>query len=121
LPNSITEIGNSTFGGCSNLSSVGIPPSVQTIAWCAFQRCSSLSNVVLHEGLAKIDAYAFSNTAIATITLPKSAQVDVRAFSNTPYETQTKRRREDKCQHCGGSFKGLFKSVCSNCGKPKDY
>ena len=25
------------------------------------------------------------------------------------------------CQHCGGPFKGLFKKVCSNCGKPKDY
>lgn len=25
------------------------------------------------------------------------------------------------CQHCGGEFKGLFKKVCSKCGKPKDY
>ena len=25
------------------------------------------------------------------------------------------------CQHCGGSFKGLFAKKCSNCGRPKDY
>lgn len=25
------------------------------------------------------------------------------------------------CQHCGGSFRGLFNKVCRTCGKPKDY
>ena len=31
-------------------------------------------------------------------------------------------RRENKlCQHCGGNLKGLFKKVCTQCGKPKDY
>lgn len=28
---------------------------------------------------------------------------------------------DNKCQHCGGEFKGLFNKVCSKCGKPKDY
>lgn len=27
----------------------------------------------------------------------------------------------DLCQHCGGTFKGIFSKVCSKCGKPKDY
>lgn len=30
-------------------------------------------------------------------------------------------RNNNLCQHCGGKFKGLFKKVCSKCGKPKDY
>ena len=25
------------------------------------------------------------------------------------------------CQHCGGTFKGLFTKKCANCGKEKDY
>ena len=25
------------------------------------------------------------------------------------------------CQSCGGSFKGIFRRVCRQCGKPKDY
>ena len=25
------------------------------------------------------------------------------------------------CQHCGGSFKGIFSKICSKCGKAKDY
>ena len=28
---------------------------------------------------------------------------------------------ENKCQYCGGEFKGLLKKSCSQCGKPKDY
>lgn len=28
---------------------------------------------------------------------------------------------ENRCQHCGGTFKGMFNKVCSKCGKTKDY
>jgi len=30
-------------------------------------------------------------------------------------------RRDGLCQHCGGSFKGLFTKTCTKCGKKKDY
>ena len=30
-------------------------------------------------------------------------------------------RARGVCQHCGGSFRGLFNKVCRTCGKPKDY
>ena len=30
-------------------------------------------------------------------------------------------RSQGLCPYCGGTFKGLFKKVCSQCGKPKDY
>lgn len=35
--------------------------------------------------------------------------------------TKATYRRMKLCQHCGGSFKGLFKKVCTACGKQKDY
>ena len=31
------------------------------------------------------------------------------------------RRQQNLCQHCGGTFKGLFTKKCSSCGKEKDY
>ena len=42
------------------------------------------------------------------------------------YEQELARRKDyyrnqKLCQHCGGKFKGLFKKVCSNCGRSKDY
>lgn len=31
------------------------------------------------------------------------------------------RKKHNLCQHCGGTFKGVFKKCCSVCSKPKDY
>jgi len=31
------------------------------------------------------------------------------------------REEQGLCRFCGGKFKGLFKKVCSQCGKPKNY
>ena len=36
-------------------------------------------------------------------------------------KTMWQRRNMGVCIYCGGTFKGLFKKVCSKCGKPKDY
>lgn len=36
-------------------------------------------------------------------------------------ETMENRRFWGLCQYCGGIFSGVFKMVCSSCGKPKDY
>ncbi len=47
-----------------------------------------------------------------------------KALKEIPTKQEQKcreRRLAGKCQHCGGSFKGIFKKVCSSCGKPKDY
>ena len=34
---------------------------------------------------------------------------------------RAERRNAGLCQHCGGTFKGLFTKKCTSCGKPKDY
>jgi len=34
---------------------------------------------------------------------------------------QIRWRSENRCQWCGGAFKGLFKKVCRECGREKDY
>ncbi len=36
-------------------------------------------------------------------------------------EQIAKRREKGLCQHCGGTFKGLFTKKCTVCGKEKDY
>lgn len=30
-------------------------------------------------------------------------------------------QRQNKCIHCGGAFKGIFKKICKSCGMKKDY
>ena len=34
---------------------------------------------------------------------------------------EKRRREQGLCQHCGGSFKGIFTKKCSLCGRTKDY
>ena len=42
-------------------------------------------------------------------------------------EDEKKRRQQEEyrskglCQHCGGTFKGMFTKKCTSCGKEKDY
>jgi len=45
IPNSVTDIGNSAFSGCSSLSSIEIPNGVTDIGWYAFSGCSSLTKI----------------------------------------------------------------------------
>ena len=30
-------------------------------------------------------------------------------------------RKVGVCQHCGGTFKGFFSKICTQCGRKKDY
>ncbi len=59
IPNSVTSIGNSAFGGCSSLSSITIPEGVTSIGDWAFWGCSSLSSITIPEGVTSIGDYAF--------------------------------------------------------------
>ncbi len=36
-------------------------------------------------------------------------------------EKRSQYRAQGCCQHCGGTFKGLFTKKCSSCGRQKDY
>ena len=50
IPNSVTSIGNWTFGGCSSLASITIPNSVTSIGNYVFNYCTSLTSVTLGNG-----------------------------------------------------------------------
>ncbi len=62
------------------------------------------------------DFYRFSFFTMSNIP-------DIDILKETMHHEENKRQyRENKlCQHCGGKFRGVFKKVCSKCGKPKDY
>lgn len=66
----------------SNLKRVEIPGNVLSVGACAFQKCTSLEELVLSEGIETIDKYAFSGcTALERVTIPASVKtMDMAVF-----------------------------------------
>lgn len=75
-------VADSAFSGCTQLTSVSIPDSVENIGRAAFYGCSSLNNVVLPAGLDAINQYTFSQcSALKSITVPSGiSYIGYKAF-----------------------------------------
>jgi hypothetical protein len=61
IPNSVTNIGEYAFAGCSSLTSVTIPNRVTRIGDGAFDGCTSLTSVTIPDSVTSIGRFAFCN------------------------------------------------------------
>ena len=68
------------YDGNNKIKSVVIPSSVKVIEPAAFIDCESLEKVTLPEGLLCLGANAFTETALTSITFPKSLEYLAEAF-----------------------------------------
>ncbi len=71
IPDSVTEIGERAFRGCSGLSSVTIPDSVTEIGSSAFIG-SGLTSVTIPDSVTSIGEWAFSGSALTSVTIGDS-------------------------------------------------
>lgn len=78
----ISEVGVSAFQNCSSLERVIYRNNVLTVVNAqTFYNCTSLSYAELPESLLRIEKYAFANTALTEVTIPKSVTyIDPTAF-----------------------------------------
>ena len=73
IPNSITNIKEGSFSGCSKLTSIAIPNSVTSIGSYAFNNCSSLTSATIGNSVTSIGAYAFyACSKLTKIVIPNS-------------------------------------------------
>lgn len=141
IPNTVIEIKNLAFFNCNALTEIFIPNSVELIGFDIFKGCTSLNQVNLPPSVKSISGYCSvcgmvrsvtnSNNKIQSSKCPcckkeNTLLIDkhLSLTNDVPIaiDNLTKENRYNNlCQHCGGEFKGLFKKVCSKCGKPKDY
>ena len=72
IPDSVTEIKNSAFSGCSGLTSVTIGNSVTSIGESAFKYCSGLMSVIIPNSVSSIGIAAFNGSGLTSVTIPNS-------------------------------------------------
>ena len=73
IPDSVTEIENEAFLGCTNVTSIVIPESVKKIGGCAFQGCRSLASIIIPDSVTEIGNSAFEGcTSLSSIAIPDS-------------------------------------------------
>ena len=61
IPNSVTSIGNYAFDNCTSLASITIPNKVTTIGVGAFEYCNGLTSITIPNSVTNIDDYTFSD------------------------------------------------------------
>lgn len=79
----VISIGHYAFAGCSGLTSVSIPNTVETIEYRAFIDCTGLTSVTIPHSVTSMDYGAFSGcTGLTSVTLSESlTSIGERAFS----------------------------------------
>lgn len=72
IPNTVSEIGQTSFAYCWDIRRIVIPEGVREIGLMAFYECRDLEEVVLPASLTKIGAGAFAGCAnLRSIKLPE--------------------------------------------------
>ena len=76
IPNSITSIGDLAFKGCTGLTQITIPASVQVIGRWAFEFCTMLKSVEIPNSVVEIKDFAFEGcTVLKSVRLSASVKV----------------------------------------------
>ena len=131
IPQGVAEIKQGAFQGCESLTTIIIPGSVKSIFHHAFGNCNSLTsltilnrNLYLHEYEGLFTYYVFDECySLSTVEPYDFFLSHIEHFKNTKIyrELLEQRRNKNKCQYCGGEFKGIITKKCSVCGKIKNY
>ena len=82
IPSTVTTIGRESFSGCTSLENIILSPSVTWIGEAAFSHCTNLRSIILPGRLEHLGLFAFSNTALSSITIPENLNsIGANAFS----------------------------------------
>lgn len=72
VPKSITEIKDDTFHGCESLKTLTLHNDITRIGKSAFDGCINLTHINLPNSITKIDDYAFADSGLVNLEVPKS-------------------------------------------------
>jgi hypothetical protein len=90
IPDTVKEIGDWAFSGCTDLKKIVIPDSVRKIGEGAFNNCSSLENINLPAALKEIGKEAFgscyklNNISISALLRKNNISFENDSFRGAP-------------------------------------
>ena len=81
----VTAIGYEAFRGCSQMTSISLPSTVNQIEQGAFWDCTGLTSVVIPKRVTELSMQLFEGcTSLTSLTLPKNLKViRIEALYNT--------------------------------------
>ena len=89
LPETLLQINNSAFRGCTSLQSIVIPEAVTTLGTYVFRDCYALNSVKLPAGVSSIPSYTFYNCNLQEVVIPDNVKkIDSYAFYSNDYLTR---------------------------------
>ncbi|GMH85232.1 hypothetical protein TrST_g10925 [Triparma strigata] len=109
IPEGITIIGRSYFGGCWSLKEIKFPKSLTSIGVHSFYRCSSLEQVdLLHTNVQELGEQAFSYcTSLREMKVPDSLQT----FGNYVFYNCSKLLPSDIDDDNNGAVMAYLRSI----------
>ena len=82
IPNSVVEIGDNAFLGCSEMTTVHIPNSVRSIGFRSFANCFRIKELSLSDSLHFIHGEAFDGcSSLEEVNIPRNAGVLYNPFT----------------------------------------
>lgn len=82
----LASIPDHAFASCKSLTQIVLPDSVKAIENQAFDTCSHLTSITLPEGLERIGKWAFADSALRELTIPKTVTaIDPNAFQYSKF------------------------------------
>ena len=84
IPDSVRVIESGAFSGCSALVSIKLPCNLTSISSCIFSQCSKLKSIDIPEGVETIENNAFDLcTNLSNVNFPSTlVSIESRAFVN---------------------------------------
>ncbi len=76
----VTQIHHGAFRGCTQITSVVLPETMEWIGDRAFCDCTGLTSVHLNEGLKMIEGCAFQNCDLTSVVIPPNADMYEEVF-----------------------------------------
>lgn len=82
VPEGIKTIMRYAFYGCSKLTSINLPATVDSIGYGAFRRCTSLTSCNIPDGVKLLNGDTFAMTGLTSVSIPRSVKrICYEAFS----------------------------------------